>query len=204
MPWTHDYHDTYFAFTITKPGPVVLVLAQLDDRYFRGLEGQYRFELAFRLHKADQEDYVVRSQASYRMNRSVNVELDLEAGDYEALVKLDATRNDQLLPVEKVIKNNAKRRREKLMRIGLAYDLAHSKGKIVETPDEKAAREAHEERKRLKERAEAKQKIMAERRKDHYLRVKEVKSRQKQRVKLKEKRKANREKRAARLGSTLR
>lgn len=62
VPWTLDYHDTKFAFSLLKPGPVVIVCSQLDERYFKGLEGQYRFELSFRLHKSGEEDYVVRSQ----------------------------------------------------------------------------------------------------------------------------------------------
>ncbi|KXH59450.1 calpain family cysteine protease [Colletotrichum salicis] len=183
VPWTLDYHETYFAFTISKSGPVVIVLAQLDDRYFRGLEGQYRFDLQFRLHKAGQEDYVVRSQASYRMNRSVNVELDLQAGSYEVLVKLDAVRNDGVLPIDQVIRNNAKNRREKLIRIGLAYDLAHSKGKLVELPAEKSAKQAHEKRQREKRRADIKRKILEEREQEHYLRIKAKKKAQKQQAK---------------------
>lgn len=62
VPWTLDYHDTKFAFSLLKRGPVVIVCSQLDERYFKGLEGQYRFELSFRLHKSGEEDYVVRSQ----------------------------------------------------------------------------------------------------------------------------------------------
>ncbi|KAF6835018.1 calpain family cysteine protease [Colletotrichum musicola] len=184
VPWTLGYHDThYFAFTISKSGPVVLVLAQLDERYFKGLEGQYRFDLQFRLHKADQEDYVVRSQASYRMNRSVNVELDLEAGSYKVFVRLDAVRNDQVLPIEQVIRSNAKGRREKLIRIGLAYDLAHSKGKLFESADYKAARDSHAEKQRERRRAEIKRKIQEERELSHYSKVRDRKKKQRQTAK---------------------
>ncbi|EGY14449.1 uncharacterized protein VDAG_05613 [Verticillium dahliae VdLs.17] len=129
VPWVSDYHKTSFALTITRAGPVVIVLSQLDDRYFRGLEGQYRFDLGFRLHRAgDGEAYVVRSEPAYRMRRSVNVELDLEAGDYEVHVRVEATRNDDLLPTHQVIRKYAKSRRDKLMHTGLAYDIAHGKG----------------------------------------------------------------------------
>lgn len=148
VSWTLDYHDTKFAFTLAKSGPVVIVFSQLDERYFRGLEGQYRFELGFRVHKAGEEDYVVRSQNYYRMNRSVNVELDLAAGEYVVVVKMDAQRNERLMPVEEVVRAHAKERREKLLRVGLAYDVAHSKGKVVETDGERAAREAYRRRKR--------------------------------------------------------
>lgn len=147
VSWTLDYHETKFSLSLAKSGPVVLVFSQLDERYFKGLEGQYRFELSFRVHKAGEEDYVVRSQNYYRMNRSVNVELDLEAGEYAVVVKIDAQRNERIMPVEDVVRAHAKERREKLLRIGLAYDVAHSKGKIIETAEEKAARETYENKK---------------------------------------------------------
>ncbi|KAK2730457.1 calpain-like protein [Colletotrichum kahawae] len=197
VPWTLDYHDTHFAFELSKPASVVLVLANLDERYFKGLEGQYRFDLQFRLHKAGQEDYVVRSPASYRMNRSVNVELDLEAGSYEVYVRIDAVRNDNVLPIEQVIRNNAKSRREKLTRMGLAYDLAHSKGRVVESAELKAAREAHERKQQEKKRAEIRSKIQDEREQEHYLRVKAVKRDKKQMVKRHARHKARAEKRKA-------
>ncbi|KAI8283598.1 Calpain-8 [Colletotrichum sp. SAR11_240] len=195
VPWTLDYHDTHFAFELSKPTSVVLVLANLDERYFKGLEGQYRFDLQFRLHIAGQEDYVVRSPASYRMNRSVNVELDLEAGSYEVYVRIDAVRNDSILPIEQVIRNNAKSRREKLTRIGLAYDLAHSKGRVVESAELKVAREAHENKQREKKRAEIRRKIQEEREQEHYLRVKAAKRDKKQMAKRRARHKARAEKR---------
>ncbi|KAJ6443538.1 epoxide hydrolase 1 [Purpureocillium lavendulum] len=173
VPWMVNYHDTYFTLTIAKPGPVVLVLSQLDDRYFRGLEGQYRFELGFRLHKAGHEDYIVRSQTPYRMRRSVNVELDLEAGDYDVRIKIDACRYEDLLPIEQVVRENAKDCREKLTRIGLAYDLAHGKGKVLETPEEKSAREAHEKKQKEKERQKMKKQIQTNREEQHYLKKKQ-------------------------------
>ncbi|KAB5539459.1 calpain family cysteine protease [Coniochaeta sp. 2T2.1] len=194
VPWTLEYHDTKFAFTLTKPGPVVLVLSQLDDRYFRGLEGQYRFELSFRLHPAGEEDYVVRSQTTYRMNRSVNVELELEPGEYHVLVKIDATRDYSIMPPEDVVRANAKEKREKLIRIGLAYDVAHSKGKIVETPEEKAARVAYEKYKRDKEKKDLRERIMKERQRDHYVQVKRLAKNRKVMEKRRAKQKAREEK----------
>ncbi|POS70790.1 calpain family cysteine protease [Diaporthe helianthi] len=166
VPWTLDYHDTKFAFSLLKPGPVVIVCSQLDERYFKGLEGQYRFELSFRLHKSGEEDYVVRSQGYYRMNRSINVELELDAGDYVVVVKIDALRNEQIMPVEDVIRAFAKERREKLLRIGFAYDLAHSKGRIIETAEEKAAREKYEKKKRDGERKKMAKLIMKQKEED--------------------------------------
>lgn len=152
---------------------MVIVLSQLDDRYFRGLQGQYRFQLAFRLHKAGHEDYLVRSQRPYRMTRSVNVELDLEAGEYQVRVKVTALRYNRLLPIDEVIRGNAKARRDKLLRIGLAYDLAHDKGKFVESPEEKAAREDKEKRDRDKKKEAAKKVILGGREQAHYVKKKQ-------------------------------
>ncbi|KAF4976813.1 hypothetical protein FZEAL_6554 [Fusarium zealandicum] len=195
VPWALDYHDTHFSFTITKPGPVVLVLAQLDDRYFRGLEGQYVFKLTFRIHKAGHSDYVVRSHTPYRMTRTTNIELELDAGDYEVRVKINATRDESVLPIEQVVKDNAKTRREKLLRIGLAYDLGHCQGRFVETPEEKAARVAYEKKLKDKKRNKIRKKLLSERETNHYMETKKwmrdeqkrLKKKEKSRVKLAEK-----------------
>ncbi|XXH03295.1 hypothetical protein Hte_009693 [Hypoxylon texense] len=198
VPWTLDYHDTYFTFSLAKTGPVVIVLSQLDDRYYRGLEGQYTFELNFRLHKNGQEDYVVRSISPYCQIRSVNVELELEEGEYTVLLKINATRNMEVLPIEEVVRNNARDRRDKLVAVGMSYDLAHSKGKVIETPEEKQARKEVEKRKKEKERNELRKKIMEGRRERHYLRVKEHNKHQEKREKARAKARAKRAARAER------
>jgi hypothetical protein len=197
VPWTIEYHDTKFAFSLAKPGAVVIVLSQLDDRYFRGLEGKYEFSLAFRVHKAGQDDYLVRTQGSYRMRRSVNVELNLEAGEYLVLVKIDALRYDDTMPPEDVMRKNAKSSREKLLRIGLAYDLAHAKAKIVETAEEKAAREAYEKRKKEKMRDRLKKAIMKDRERAHYFDQKRVTAQRRKVQRANERQKAKAEKREA-------
>jgi len=169
VPWAREYHHTKFSFTLAKKSSVVIVLSQLDSRYFRGLEGQYRFGLAFRVHRAGEENYLVRTHTNFLMTRSCNVELELQAGEYTVLVKLDATRVDGLLPPEEVVRLNVKKRREKLLRIGLAYDIAHSKARIVETEEEKAAREAYEKRKREKLRKKLRKELNERRKEDYYL-----------------------------------
>jgi len=197
MARTIEYHDTKFAFTLAKPGPVVIVLSQLDDRYFRGLEGKYSFNLAFRLHESGKDDYLVRTQGSYRMKRSVNVELDLEAGEYLVLVKIDAERDDSCMAPEDVMRRNAKTRREKLLRIGLAHDLAHSKAKIVETREEKEARLAYEKRKKDKYRERMRKGIMKERERVHYFETKRLNEQKKKIQRRKDREKAKAEAREA-------
>ncbi|KAI0120929.1 calpain family cysteine protease [Xylariales sp. AK1849] len=187
VPWTLDYHSTQFAFSLSQAGPVVLVLSQLDDRYYRGLGGQYRFELNFRLHKAGQEGYVVRSISPYCQSRSVNVELELDAGEYTVLLKINATRNMGILPLEEVVRDYARERRDKLVAVGMSYDLAHSKGTVVESEEEKKADQDAEKRKKGKEKWELKKKLMADRRRVYYLNVKDQKKRRKRKAKAEEK-----------------
>ncbi|KAI1331660.1 hypothetical protein F5Y16DRAFT_358893 [Xylariaceae sp. FL0255] len=193
VPWTLDYHDTYFSFSLAKAGPVVIVLSQLDNRYYRGLEGQYRFELNFRLHKKHQEDYVVRSISPYCQSRSVNVELELDDGEYTVLMKINASRNLHIMPIEEVIRNHARDRRDKLVAVGMSYDLAHSKGEVLESEEEKRARKAAEKRKLEKERQEIKKAIMKERRRGHYMGTKEYNKM----IERKARRKARRQAKAA-------
>ncbi|KAG9228919.1 hypothetical protein BJ875DRAFT_363172, partial [Amylocarpus encephaloides] len=169
VPWLVDYNDTKFCFTLDKTAPVVVVLSQLDDRYFVGLKGQYRFKLAFRVHRAGEEDYVVRNHSNYCANRSVTTELELEAGEYHVLVKVEANRNPGVAHVEDVLRNNVRHRRDKLLRIGLAYDMAHAKGEIIETEQEKEGKKKAEETKRAKEMKAMKDKLFKEKQKrKHY------------------------------------
>ena len=137
VPWAGDYQDAKFRIVISKKTSTVIVLSQLDDRYFRGLKGQYDFQLSFRLHEAGQEDYIIRTQGSYYDQRSVSVELELEAGEYEVRLKISALRNRDADKVEDVVRTNWLARREKLLEIGLSYDLAHAKGQFVGNEEEK-------------------------------------------------------------------
>jgi len=146
VPWSVDYLDTRFDFSLEKGGEVVIVLQQLDDRFFRGLEGQYDFHLQFRLHKEDEEEYIVRSNPAYYMKRSVSTELELEAGQYTVLVKITAKRYPNDPTVEEVVAATCQMRREKLLNIGLSYDLAHAKGEFREVEHEKKDHEQKERR----------------------------------------------------------
>lgn len=111
----------------------MLVLSQLDTRYFRGLQGQYNFRLQFRLHEEGRpgaEEYIVRSHGNYLMDRSVSIELpSVGPGNYVVFISIIGERDTRVLSTEDVIKREAKGREEneKLAQVGQAYDLAHSK-----------------------------------------------------------------------------
>ncbi|KAL5612720.1 hypothetical protein BROUX41_004194 [Berkeleyomyces rouxiae] len=132
VPWKAHYHER-FRFELTKNSPVVLVLSQLDDRYFRGLEGKYHFSLHFRLHRVDDpasENYIVRSHPSHLLYRSVSIDIpELEKGRYSVWVMVTGERIPNAKSVESVITDECSNRlsNRKLEQVGLAYDLAHSR-----------------------------------------------------------------------------
>ena len=149
VPYSADYNQTKFDVTVTKKTPIVIVLSQLDGRYFKGMEGDYTFQLHFRLDKEGEDDYIVRSHGNYAMKRSVSTDLpELEPGTYSVLMKITAHRFWPEGTPEQAIRKVANDRPNKLIQIGLAYDLAHAKGEIIETEEEKEARSKLEEKKK--------------------------------------------------------
>ncbi|KAF4629831.1 hypothetical protein G7Y89_g8314 [Cudoniella acicularis] len=135
VPWKAEFEQK-FRIVLKKESPVVLVLSQLDDRYFNGLQGQYNFRLQFRLHEVDsleEDDYIVRSHGNYLMERSVVTELkSLPAGTYAVFVMVVADRDPSQPTVEDVVKAQCRRKvdNDKLAQVGMSYDIAHSKGAI--------------------------------------------------------------------------
>ncbi|KKA26823.1 hypothetical protein TD95_000780 [Thielaviopsis punctulata] len=132
VPWKAHYHER-FRFELTHDSAVVIVLSQLNNRYFRDLRGQYSFRLHFRLHQVNApgaEDYIVRSDSSNLMSRSVSVELpDLPKGRYSVWVMVTGIRNSKRSSIEEIIQSRTRNREDdpKLEQVGLAYDLAHSR-----------------------------------------------------------------------------
>ena len=126
VPWAGDYNDSKFEFDLPTAATTVIVLSQLDSRYFMGLTGQYTFQLGFRLHKSGEKQHIIRGYSSG--DRSATTEVDLEAGKYEVLLQISGLRDPTLPKVEDVVSQNWLARREKLMAIGLSYDLANAKG----------------------------------------------------------------------------
>lgn len=66
-----------------KDTPAVLVLAQLDDRYFDGLDGDFFWSLDFTLFEENSDVPLASSVHSRLWDRSVKLECDsLKAGNY--------------------------------------------------------------------------------------------------------------------------
>jgi hypothetical protein len=152
VPWTTDYLDTSFKFTITKPGQVVLVLSQPDTRYFKGLTGRYKYSLHFRLYQEGKDTYMLRSMEQSGNMRSCNAETYLQAGTYELLLKITAERFDDKRTPQQIIREYRDDRREKLLAVGKSFDLTHSKGKLREFEKTNLINDVKENRERVKER----------------------------------------------------
>ena len=85
------------------------------------------------------------------MRRSVSTDLELDPGTYSVLMKITAKRYKGEPIVEDVIRSNVRLRQDKLIQVGLSYDLAHAKGIIRETEAEKQERKAREDKKKAEE-----------------------------------------------------
>jgi hypothetical protein len=113
---------------------------QPDGRYFKGLGGQYWFNLNFMLREVNSQmgDYICRTRKFDVFERSVSIEIELDAGRYEVLPMIEAKKYDGLPLVETVVQNNSLSNPWKLRQIGLNYDVAHAKGAfdISETPEQ--------------------------------------------------------------------
>jgi hypothetical protein len=165
VPWSADYHQTRFQVTVTTKTEVVIVLSQLDKTYFKGLQGQYIFKLQFRVQQAgDEEDYIVRSNVDYYMTRSVSTDITLEAGSYFVLTKITAIRTGRP-DLDETISDYAEHMRDKLIQVGLSYDIAHAKGVIIETEQEKKKREEGEKAQAAALKENLKNEVKAEREK---------------------------------------
>ncbi|KXJ89257.1 hypothetical protein Micbo1qcDRAFT_165318 [Microdochium bolleyi] len=141
VSWITGYLQSKFEIVVKKSGLVVIVLTQLDERYFTGLEGEYRYELHFILRAAAEDgsdaasqEHICRVRPIHTWeNRSVSCEVELDAGKYFVLPKVTASRRDGSKPVEQVVKEYADQNPQKLRQIGMQYDLAHARGGV---PDE--------------------------------------------------------------------
>lgn len=87
------------------------------------------------------------------MKRSVSTELELEAGSYTVVLKITAKRYHDDPTVEEVVAKTCNFRREKLLSIGLSYDLAHAKGRFTEIEAETKQQAQEERRKKRKDTA---------------------------------------------------
>ncbi|KIK66127.1 hypothetical protein GYMLUDRAFT_257995 [Collybiopsis luxurians FD-317 M1] len=89
LPTAHTFGDVSFTFSLPKPSAAMIVLSQLDTRFFEEISGRYFWTFDFVVFRKGEKDYLAHSAPSRLWCRSVNLELDLEAGDYVVHVRLD-------------------------------------------------------------------------------------------------------------------
>ena len=78
-------------FSLSGPTAAVIVLSQLERRYYRDISGHASWTMDFCLVKAGEEDIIAESAHSDFYQRSVHLEAYLDEGDYIVYVRLDRT-----------------------------------------------------------------------------------------------------------------
>ncbi|THU76891.1 cysteine proteinase [Dendrothele bispora CBS 962.96] len=76
-------------FSLSEPTLTIIVLSQIDSRYFKEISGCSYWQFDFIIFKAGKKEIIAESSLSRLYARSVNVEVNLDAGDYVIHVRLD-------------------------------------------------------------------------------------------------------------------
>ena len=78
------------AFSLTEPSHAIIVLAQIDDRYFLDMNAVYTWLFDFVLYrKGNTTPIGAAANQTLLLQRSVNFEGSLDAGDYVVHVRTD-------------------------------------------------------------------------------------------------------------------
>ncbi|QRV85541.1 calpain family cysteine protease [Ceratobasidium sp. AG-Ba] len=91
FPCAWNYGDVSFTISVEKATPSIIVLSRLDTRAFAFLSGCYIWNFDFNIFRKGgelQEPLLSSSHTGY-WRRSVNLEIDLEPGEYVVHVRLD-------------------------------------------------------------------------------------------------------------------
>jgi len=89
LPTSWSFGDVSFTFTIPARSPCIIVLAQVDSRYFKEISGYSQWSLEFALFARGGSEPLAESTHSIFWGRSVNLEIELDAGEYVVHVRMD-------------------------------------------------------------------------------------------------------------------
>ncbi|KAJ7247339.1 cysteine proteinase [Mycena rebaudengoi] len=89
LPSAWTFGDVCFTVTLPTRSFTILVLSQLDSRYFKDISGLWYWSFDFLLFKRGQPHPIAVSSQPRFNSRSVNLEIELDAGDYVVHVRLD-------------------------------------------------------------------------------------------------------------------
>ncbi|KAF8160001.1 hypothetical protein B0H34DRAFT_782523 [Crassisporium funariophilum] len=84
-----SFGDISFTFSLPVASPTIIVFSKINTRYFKDIQGPCIWNLDFILAKEGETEPLAESSYSFFYTRGVSVELDLEAGDYVVLARLD-------------------------------------------------------------------------------------------------------------------
>ncbi|THU76013.1 cysteine proteinase, partial [Dendrothele bispora CBS 962.96] len=82
LPSAWTFGDVSFTFSLSEPTLAIIVLSQIDNRYFKEISGCSYWQFDFIIFKAGEKEILAESSLSRLRSRSVNVEVNLDAGDY--------------------------------------------------------------------------------------------------------------------------
>ena len=68
--------------SLSQRTPTIIVLSQLDKLYFKDISGISCWSLDFVLVRRGQEDPVAEASSALPFTQSVNLEIELDAGEY--------------------------------------------------------------------------------------------------------------------------
>ncbi|KAJ7483514.1 hypothetical protein FB451DRAFT_1234839 [Mycena latifolia] len=91
-----SYGDISFTISIPAPTKAVIVLSKLDERYFTDISGNSCWTFDFVLFKKGEKGMVAQSRLTRLYLRSVNLEAQLEQGEYVVHVRLDREVNEDV------------------------------------------------------------------------------------------------------------
>ncbi|KAF8916828.1 hypothetical protein CPB85DRAFT_1409775 [Mucidula mucida] len=89
VPSAWSFGDVSFTISVPEATPAVIVLSQLDGRYFDAISGRSFWTLEFVVFKKGEKQIFAESSSARLYTRSVNVEVNLDPGDYVVHVRLD-------------------------------------------------------------------------------------------------------------------
>ncbi|KAJ6472034.1 cysteine proteinase [Mycena sanguinolenta] len=92
VPAAWSFGDVSFTISMPKPSLALIVLSQLDSRYFADISGRWRWSLDFVLYKQGDTEVLAESLHARYFSRSVNLEIPLEAGEYVVHIRIDRTK----------------------------------------------------------------------------------------------------------------
>ncbi|CAG8472191.1 9508_t:CDS:2 [Ambispora leptoticha] len=89
--------DGKFRFTLKERAKVIIVLQQPDSRYFHE-PPKFLYNLNFRIMDTTEQKFIIRNPytiTGFAFDRSTNAELELDAGTYEILPRIEAVVNPE-------------------------------------------------------------------------------------------------------------